>query len=244
MENQMVVVTGASSGIGRATAIEFAKQGYALVLVGRNEDRLQETAKLCQGSGHRLLSLDMSEPSQLAKLSSTILQELQSVHCLVNNAGIFQMHDADVTDTGLWSKMFQVNLFAAVELTNFLLPKMRKGSSIINVASTLGVRPIAGAAAYNASKAAMINWTQTLALHLAPRGIRVNVVSPGIVDTPIHSFHASPDREQILPQVQSRSPLGRIGAAHEIAQNICFLAGSASAWTTGANLVVDGGINL
>ena len=126
------------------------------------------------------------------------------------------------------------------------LMKPGLGHSIVNVSSTLGLRPIENVSAYCATKAAMISWTETMALELGAQNIRVNCVAPGLVDTPIHPFHsqAPEKKQQSLEKLAPMQPLGRVGTAEEIARSIYFLASEDSAWTTGATLSVDGGINL
>jgi NAD(P)-dependent dehydrogenase (short-subunit alcohol dehydrogenase family) len=167
---------------------------------------------------------------------------------LINNAGIFAAHSVDDLDMRIWQSHFQVNFFAAVTLTNHLVPllKAQKGSSIVNVSSTLGLKSTAETSAYSASKAAMISWTQSLALGLAPFHIRANVVCPGIVETPIHGFAQMPEheRERRVQQLDTAQPLGRVGQPEDIAKALYFLASDDSAWTTGACLSVDGGINI
>lgn len=238
------LITGASSGIGAATAIEFAKNGYFVYLMGRDKDRLAEVALQCR-SGASLLSCDLTDAPALDKR----LQELVSTHIhrvdiIVNNAGIYKTHSTEEGHDNLWQQQFQVNLLAPVRIVRALFPYFKRhgGGSIVNVSSTLGLRPQGPTAAYSALKAALINWTQSLALEGAAHGIRANCVCPGIVDTPIHSFQ-NLDAARFA-QIQSLQPLGRIGTPQEVARSIFFLGSEQSSWTTGAILAVDGGINL
>lgn len=232
-----VLITGAGSGIGRATAIEFSTKGYHCLLVGRNQDKLKETAAALPGPSG-CLSLDITQlPGEL--------KVKEPIHALIHNAGTYSRAELKDCQKADWIKAFEVNIIAAAELTKRLLNHLvDHESSIINVSSTLGHRPVAGTGIYSATKAAMNNWTKTMALELAPRGIRVNCVCPGIVDTPIHDFHESVDRDSVLKQMAGLQPLGRIGNPQEIAKAIYFLASSESSWTTGALFDVDGGINL
>ncbi|PIS11812.1 MAG: NAD(P)-dependent oxidoreductase [Bdellovibrio sp. CG10_big_fil_rev_8_21_14_0_10_47_8] len=244
-----VLVTGASSGIGAATAKLFANQGYFVYLLGRNEERLQEVALSCPG-GASLLKCDLNNEAQLDKYTKHLFERADTqLEVLVNNAGVFEQHTSQ-KDEGLdiWRKMFETNFFGSINLTQRVLPLLARHhqGSIVNVSSTLGLRPTAQTAAYSASKAAMINWTQSLALELGPQKIRVNCVCPGLVDTPIHAFHSlnSKAKEAALDNMKNLQPLGRIGHPEEIAQSIYFLGSQQSSWTTGAILSVDGGINL
>lgn len=245
-----VLITGASSGIGAATAKLFSQHGYFVYLLGRNEEHLTEVAIQCQ-HGASLLRCDLNSEASVIKYTQHLFERSDTdLQILVNNAGIFERanHTTEGGSLHSWRKQFDTNLFSAINITEKILPlftKKKKGS-IVNVSSTLGLKPSADTAAYSASKAAMINWTQSLAQELGPLQIRVNCVAPGIVDTPIHSFHnLSQDQKQnVISQLNPLQPLQRIGHVDEIAQAIYFLGSEQSSWTTGAVLAVDGGINL
>lgn len=241
MIKKAVVITGASSGIGAATAQLFSDKGYFVFLLGRNEERLHEVALNCR-NGASLLKVDLNNESQVNKYTQHLFERPDvAVEVLVNNAGIFEKHDFLHNGLDVWRRQFETNLFGAIHLTQKLIPLflVRGHGSIINVASTLGLKPVPQTSAYSASKAAMINWTQALALELGPQNIRVNCVCPGIVDTPLHSFQR--ETVQSMAHIQ---PLQRIGKPEEIAEAIYFLSSPQSNWTTGAVLAVDGGINL
>lgn len=242
------LVTGASSGIGRATALEFSKQGYFVYLMGRNKEHLEEVALQCR-HGASLLSCDLTIPAQVEKRLPEIFENpLYRLEVLVNNAGIYATHDLTQGSDDLWRQQFETNMLAPVRLARALVPYFLRhgGGSILNVSSTLGLKPMAMTGAYSAMKAALVNWTQSLALELGPQGIRVNCVCPGIVDTPIHGFHSQPEaaKQEALRQMSRLQPLGRIGTSEELARSIYFLASPESSWTTGAVLAVDGGIQL
>jgi NAD(P)-dependent dehydrogenase (short-subunit alcohol dehydrogenase family) len=241
-----VIITGAGSGIGAATALEFAKNGYFPFLLGRRVEQLLNVVRQC-GEGEAI-SCDVTQPESVAKAFSTIKNfGAVTVETLVNNAGIFDRHDFSASDE-VWAKQFEVNLFGAVRVTRETIPFIRhhgKGA-IVNISSTLGLKPTAETAAYSASKAAMNNWTQSLALELGKYNIRVNCICPGIVDTPIHAFHnLDPSQKAAtLEGMKNLQPLGRIGTPADIAKAAFFLGSEASPWTTGAILSVDGGINI
>lgn len=245
------LVTGSSKGIGAATARRLQQSGFFVYLHGRNRADL-EALETELDQRDSILVADLADPASVDQLADEVRKRLaskgQELKILVNNAGIFARGFSDTTDPAVWREQMQVNLLSPVRLTELLLPELRKGksSAIVNVSSTLGLRPTADTGAYSASKAAMINWTQSLALELGPASIRVNCVCPGIVDTPIHPFHyqADDEKKKTLEGLRSLQPLGRIGRPVEIAEAIAFLAGDRSPWTTGAVLSVDGGINL
>lgn len=242
------LITGASSGIGQATALEFARNGYFVYLMGRDKTRLEETALRCS-SGACLLSCDLKDPAQVEKRVREIYENpLYQLEVLVNNAGIFKTHSMEEGSDEIWMEHFQTNLLGSVRLTRLLIPYFKKHQkgSIVNISSTLGLRPNSNTGAYSAMKAAMINWTQSLAQEAGAFQVRVNCVCPGIVDTPIHSFSALPasQKEEILAEMAALQPLGRIGTPQDLAKSIYFLGSDLSPWTTGAILAVDGGINL
>ena len=243
-----VIITGAGSGIGEATCLEFAKNGYFIFLLGRRIEALQKVLSHFQNQG-LALACDLKNLASVRSTVQTILNQADvQVTTLVNNAGVFVRKDFEESSDDLWMYQFDTNLFGAVRITREVYPffKKQKSGSIINVSSTLGLSPSAGVSAYSASKAAMVNWTQTLALEGGPFGIRANCVCPGIVDTPIHGFHNLDEKRKsrALTLMQELQPLQRIGTSSEVAASIFFLGSEASAWTTGAVLAVDGGINL
>lgn len=242
------LITGASSGIGAATAIEFAKNGYFVYLMGRNIERLQEVALKCR-SGASIMSCDMTDTKALDKrLDEMLSTKIHRIEVVVNNAGIFDRHTTEEGSDEIWQNEFAVNLLGPVRITRAFFPyfKTQGGGQIVNVASTLGLRPQGPTSSYSAIKAAMVNWTASLAMEGGPHKIRANCVCPGIVDTPIHGFHTldAGKKNEALEGMKNLQPLGRIGTPDDIAKAIYFLGSENSSWVTGAILPVDGGINL
>jgi len=242
------LITGASSGIGQAAALEFSRHGYFVYLMGRDKARLEETALKCS-AGACLLSCDLTDSAAVEKRVREVYENpLYRLEVLVNNAGIYKAHNTEEGTDELWLSQMQTNLLAPVRLTRLLIPYFKKHQkgSIVNVSSTLGLRPSANTGAYSASKAAMNSWTQSLAQEVGSFGIRVNSIAPGIVDTPIHAFHglASAEKKSALEDMAKLQPLGRIGTSEDLAKSIYFLGSDLSSWTTGAILSVDGGIHL
>lgn len=248
---QVVLITGAGSGIGRAIAQTYDKNGFLCVLIGRREAELRKTSFLLKNKSI-LLPCDLNQEIDLAKIPACLksLQDETSISelVLVNNAGIFERHSLKENDLAVWHRMFQTNLFAAVRLTQVVLPFMLEigTGSVVNISSTLGLNTIPHTGAYSASKAAMNMWSQSLALEMGSKGIRVNTICPGLVDTPIQDFHfqEGEKKAQTLKNLAGLQPLGRIGSPQDIAESAYFLGSKLSAWTTGSILVVDGGINL
>jgi NAD(P)-dependent dehydrogenase (short-subunit alcohol dehydrogenase family) len=238
--NSFAIITGAGSGIGKATAEKFIANAYKVILVGRRLEPLQNIAKTYPDRAIAL-SCDIRSQTDLQKLNTEI-QKHQNIEVLVNNAGIYEQKSFLESDHQHFVQMFEANFFSCVNVSRLVIPyflQAKKGV-IVNVSSTLGERPIAQTAAYSSTKAAMINLTKSLALELAPAKIRVNCICPGIVETPIHDL----SNESLKAQMQTFQPLGRIGQPSEIAHHIFSFCAPGSEWTTGSVLDVDGGIHL
>lgn len=247
-ESQSVLITGASSGIGAEIARKFAKQGYALLLFGRDEKRLEKIKSECGSKYVEYLAFDLADVENQKQSILKKLENLPQPTILINNAGIFHNGLLNDTSTDNWQTMFQVNLLSAVQLTQIMWPIFKKNykGSVLNISSTLGLKPTATTGAYSAIKAAMINWTQSLAMEGGEFHIRANCICPGIVDTPIHTFYHLPENEKAaaMKQMATFQLLHELGKPVDIAEAAFFLATDISKWTTGAVLSVDGGINL
>lgn len=236
-----VIVTGAGSGIGKSLSKKLLEQGYTPVLIGRSLKKLQETAKELNNSPY--FSVDLSKESSIKELQKGYASLEQGVlKGVVNNAGVFKPMAFENTSTDDWLSHYENNLLTSINTSKAFLELLKKyGGSIVNVSSTLGLRPIANTSAYSASKAALINLSQSMAIELAPYKIRVNTVCPGIVDTPIHQPE---NRSTWKTDASKLQPLGRIGEPEDISGVICHLISEDSKWTTGTVIPVDGGILL
>lgn len=247
LNRPVVFVTGAGTGIGAATAVKFAKEGWDVVLCGRRREKLEETAAQIQAAT-ALFPLDLADRDSKPKIETWLMQNrsvASRLQAIVHNAGIVDWEGTLQSSDESWHRTFETNVFGAIRLTQALYPSLKKNKgAIVNVGSTLGLRPIPNTAAYSASKAALINWTASFAKEAGPDGVRVNCVCPGIIDTPIQSFHLAPNKDELLASMAGLQPLGRIGQPEDVAHMIWALAGPGSEWTTGAVVTVDGGINL
>lgn len=246
MKGKVAVVTGASSGIGRATALKFAREGAAVVAVGRNQNELgslRDEAREFEGSIRPQLA-DLLEPTQVERLVAETVEHLGGIDVLVNAAGIIKNGSIEDTTLADWDKMMNVNLRSIFYLTQKCVPFLvaSKGN-VVNVSSVTGLRAFPNVLAYCVSKAATDQLTRCAALELAPKGVRVNAVNPGVVVTNLHKRGGMSDEnyEKFVENAKNTHPLGRPGAADEIAELIAFLASDKASWITGASYAIDGG---
>ncbi len=241
---KQVLITGGSSGIGQKTAQLLSENGWFVYLLGRNQEKLQKTQQSLTGPSE-IIAFDLSQSTQFAKLFEMLSKA--DLSAVVNNAGIYKQGAFSKTTDEDWFSQFSTNLFAAVRLTRWAWPQLQKNKgTIVNVSSTLGIRPIENTSAYSASKAAMNSWTQTLALEGGPLGIRAVAVCPGLVDTPIHGFHqdSSGQFTELRKRLDKMNPLRRMGEPGDIAEAVAFALSDKASWMTGSLLSVDGGISL
>lgn len=243
LEGKRILITGASSGIGQAIAIQCSRLGATMILVARNEERLQKTMSLLDGCGHEYLTCDLGRRDEVEALVSNV----ENLDGLVNNAGFIITRPLQYIDYGHLDSILEVNTLAPIILTSRLVKQRRlnKGASIVFTASLAGTKGgTFGNSLYSASKAAIDGFVKNAALELASKKIRVNAVCPGMVETSI--FSAGLISEEQLELDAKKYPLGRYGKPDEIAYAVVYFLSDASSWTTGASLVIDGGrsINL
>jgi NAD(P)-dependent dehydrogenase (short-subunit alcohol dehydrogenase family) len=246
MNDNVAVVTGASSGIGRATALLFAKNGWSVVAFGRNENELnalRDDSRDTDGT-IRIHLGDITETSQVDRLVSDTIDNLGRIDALVNAAGIIKSGNIEDTTLDDWDKMMNVNIRSAFYLMQKCVPHLAatKGN-VVNVSSVTGTRAFPNVLAYCVSKAATDQLTRCTALELAPKGIRVNAVNPGVVITNLHKRGGMSDEayEKFLDHAKNTHPIGRPGRPEEVAELICYLASEKAAWITGATYEIDGG---
>lgn len=237
-----VIITGASRGIGKATALTFAKNGYDLLLCYQSrEEEAGKTAEEAKAFGVRAVpfQMDVSSLSDCRRTAAKALMEFGKIDALVCNAGIALPKLFTQTEEEEYDRLFDVNTKGVFFLTQAVAKEMiaSGGGSIITVSSMWGVAGASGEVAYSASKAAVIGMTKALAKELAPSGIRVNCVAPGVVNTEMNACYD----EEAMEALAEKTPLGRIAEPEEIAKAIFFLASENASFITGQTLTVDGG---
>lgn len=235
-----ILVTGASSGIGRATAIECSKLGATCVLTGRAEDHLLETLGQLAGDGHRYIVADLATTEGIETLS----EQVPVLDGVVNNAGINRRKPVGFIKDEDLASIFGTNTFAPMMLIKALLKqkKIAHGASLVFTSSVAAFGSDLGNATYGASKAALAAYTRYCARELAEKDIRANSVHPGMIDTPL--IHSGAVSEEELRADAARYPLKRYGKPEEVAHMMAYLLSDASAWVTGQAFIIDGGITL
>lgn len=244
-----VIVTGAGSGIGRATAIRFAQEGASVVLVGRTTETLKATARefpedhtWIHADSYMTITCDISDQSQVQEMMKRVIERFDKIDVLVNNAGKATQGKITELTSEDWQSVMDVNLTGTFYVCQAAMPHLiaTKGN-IVNVSSLSGVGGDWNMVAYNASKAGVSNLTRTLALDHGTDGVRVNAVNPSVTETSMTT--AIQDNDAKTDKFLARCPLGRLATPEDIAAAITFLASDDAAMITGVNLPVDGGVS-
>ena len=237
-----VVVTGATSGIGRATALAFAADGAQVAAAGRRPDALAALKR--KSENIHAYQVDLTSEEGTLGLIDNVGKELGGIDILVNAAGIIALGSIEKATLSEYDQMMAINVRSVLHLMQLCLPSIieRKGN-IVNVSSVTGLRAFPGVLAYCVSKAAVDQLTRCSALELAPKGVRVNAVNPGVVRTNLH-MNSGMEQEtysDFLEHSKETHPIGRVGQPEEIADLILYLASDKAGWITGATYSIDGG---
>ncbi|MFL6214068.1 MAG: glucose 1-dehydrogenase [Blastocatellia bacterium] len=245
-QGQRVIVTGASSGIGRATATRYLNAGASVALIGRREDALREAAGDVAINDRKAIAIaaDLADERQSEAAFAQAVEQLGGLDVLVNAAGILKSGNIEATTLQLWDEMMNINLRSVFQLMQLAVPHLEASrGNIINVSSVTGLRSFPGVLAYCVSKAGVDQLTRCAALELAPKGVRVNAVNPGVVVTGLHRSGGMNTEAYaaFLEHSKTTHPLGRVGDANEVAELIVFLASDKAAWITGETISIDGG---
>ena len=246
---QSAIVTGASSGIGRAAALRFARSGFSVLAVGRDEGALAAVVAEIVAAGGRAsaCAADVTAEDAPRRIVDAALQGFGGLTALVNAAGIIGSGTIETTTDEQWDEMLDINVRAPFRLMRAALPALsERQGAVVNVSSVTGLRAFPGVLAYCVSKAAVDQLTRCAALELAARGVRVNAVNPGVVISNLHRRGGMDERAyaSFLARSRETHPLGRPGEPEEIAELCYFLATDSSKWITGETISIDGGRHL
>ena len=241
LDNRVVFISGAGSGIGRATALKLSKLGARLALSDINIEACRETAKQCSGGPHQVTLLNVSDSKRCVETVKEAIGYFGRIDHVFNCAGI-NPTARDLVDTTeeYFDKLVSANLKGVYNITKATIPHLRPGSTIVNVSSICGVQPAKQMAIYCATKYAVIGFSKSMALELGPKGIRVNVVAPGYIDTPTNASVVA--GEEAMNRSAEKVALGRMGKASEVADVVAFLMSEESRYMNGSVVEINGGL--
>lgn len=244
LQGKIAIITGAGTGIGRAIALAYAREGAAIALVGRRNEPLHDVAKQA-GGAPLVLSADVSKQSDIDRVLAAVKDRFGGLNVLVNNAGVLHIGTAEQITEEQWDQTFNTNVRGLWLLSRAVLPFLRKagGGSIVNVASVLGINGARNRASYAPSKGAVILLTKCMAIDHGEENIRVNAICPSFVETDLTAdvLRKASDPGAVRRERVGVHPIGRLGQPEDVAGMAVYLASDESSWVTGAALAVDGG---
>ena len=241
VEGKIILITGAASGIGKATALQCAEMGAKLILLDLNEEGLKKVKDEIPSGVVEIMAINLTDFDSMRAM----VAELPKLDGVASNAGIFYSMMAKLSEKKDMEKIFEINTFSHINLIQQLMEqkKLNKGASIVFTSSMSGVYCGAvGGSLYGATKSALAGYAKALAIELAPRGIRVNTIHPGMINTPL--IHSAALSQSVLDEDMKNYPLGRYGEPEEVAYSIIYLLSDATKWMTGTQLLIDGGFSV
>lgn len=242
LDQKVALITGGSTGIGESTALAFANEGARVLITGRNEETLNVSA--AQHGNISYFVADISNPEDVLKTIKHIDLTFGTLDILINNAGVASFVPFEATDLDHFDVQFNTNVRGLFEMTRQALPLLEKSKGVIlSTASIVAVAPMVNASVYSATKAAVVAMTRSWAKELAPKGIRVNVVSPGPIVTPLFGKLGIPEEQMpgVAESITAQIPMQKFGQPEDIANAFVYLASDESSFVTGTQLIVDGG---
>jgi NAD(P)-dependent dehydrogenase (short-subunit alcohol dehydrogenase family) len=239
--NQVIIVTGAGSGIGRATAIKLSHLGATLALSDINPTSLSQTLTLCQSGSHFTSAFDVSSVSSCNTFITSVIEKYNAINHIFNCAGVnpTSTPTVEVTDE-YWDKLINTNLKGTFNITRVCIPHLKSGATFVNVSSRCGLEATPGFAVYCASKYAVIGFSKCMALELGPKGIRTNVVAPGYIDTPTNASVVA--GKESVARLEGSVAMRRMGTPEEVADVVAFLMRSESSYMNGSVVEINGGL--
>ncbi|XP_029660587.1 uncharacterized protein LOC115234024 isoform X1 [Formica exsecta] len=241
---KVVLITGASSGIGAATAVHLAQLGASLSISGRNKDNLNKVAEQCGQSKPFIVTAELTDETDVKNIIDSTIKHYGKLDVLINNAGVLENGSIESTSLEQYDRVFNTNVRSIYQLTALAVPHLIKTKgNIVNVSSVGGLRSFPNCLAYCMSKAALDQFTHCIALELGPKQVRVNAVNPGVVETNLHRRSGMNEKQlqAFFEHSKETHILGRTGDVTEVAKTIAFLASDDANFITGASLPVDGG---